>query len=1200
MPTPPGGTPYSLLVPMALDVLVVRDSTPAYTSTLMATPADKEITGAGSQKQLLPDPFGPDQPRAPGAYLHWSLPDALTRGLTDNTKTPPVTKFYDLPNRWIVIRMSGDITVGPRGLTAWLLPDINATAVATPPSTVKLPPVLANALGQATPADPPAGGQALTILGTGDLSWSAYFDNVQNILGLYDDLTGVSGAVSYLVCGWYTDSANDPFAAQLLAGSIVESAVEDFNWKISTAPTAASNTPTSLLLHGAAVGLGWPTASWPGDGGTLGVDELSSPDPATVKVAIADTMVEAATALGFDADDSDTAVHEALLIQATMAGMLSQLATVDGPAIIDTVLHASRFTALPSDDPTSETIWQPDGVTPAGPNAPQLAMLDGDDTPAAADGSLVDASRTTPRVFAPTDPVIAVEGAGRSFNHGGDARFEAAGNLMVRLPRDTVTWSGAAGTTAPDIATVLPASTADELTNLSVPQDVWPLLVEVAALDPASAPDLSSSTATTPSPDAAARSAWLDQPGTPAPAVDGNLPSPVGIIGPLKPWTPVHIEWALEWQSATQGAFAFTLGSVDFEVPASTAGIQLEPATTMTGRSLLSPSPSNIVAGGAQQALHLLRHHGLLDDHPFADSLNDQVAGLAAAGGSARFTGATGAIADQDLLGGSLEGFLAELRGQNILPFVGATGSTPPTTRSTNPNALRAGIAKLTRVRVVDAFGQYLDLLGSSATTTADQTRVIVGGSEVVPAEPGVIAMVPRFNLPAQVLLRYEKYDGSHQEADTSTSPLCGFVLPSPLDGSLEFFDANGLALGRLRPDPNLVTVWEEDPGQAASLGGKPSVSMANATTINAPVANMYLGRFADGLLASDAALAAAGQQNEQSALAALNQLIDTTRWTVDMSGASGDEHLALLIGHPVAVLRAGFKIAIQDVPGDSLAPETAVPVKLGTLAHSQDGLLGYFVSDDYTRVRAVDPAIGDVAPPGGTTITSTYVDQSEYFSAQPETGIDLTLLAVPASDVHATTGLLPQKSVGMRRDWVATGLARLSPNFRYGPVLIDRKATRVPVAADVHGTWSWHHRTDPNTWSTQSVVNATGTAIIPDDPPSIQYGWVNLQLTPEPTFPGIQLRITCITKPGGHLNPHSRISQIGGSNPDGTPWRLPVAQAVAMINSRRFSFYVQNADNPPKVAYVGVQVSPAGNQFLQTIGDTDPSDDLASLPECS
>ncbi|MEO3779500.1 hypothetical protein ABGB16_22195 [Micromonospora sp. B11E3] len=124
--------------------------------------------------------------------------------------------------------------------------------------------------------------------------------------------------------------------------------------------------------------------------------------------------------------------------------------------------------------------------------------------------------------------------------------------------------------------------------------------------------------------------------------------------------------------------------------------------------------------------------------------------------------------------------------------------------------------------------------------------------------------------------------------------------MPSPTDRTLEFFDAAGTAYGRLRPDQERVTAWEEDPGRSATLGAAPRRFLPNPD----------LGRFADGLLAADNALAAAGRDVRaagvgQSALEALLRALDTTRWTVDLTGRSGDEHLALLLGRPVAVVRA-------------------------------------------------------------------------------------------------------------------------------------------------------------------------------------------------------------------------------------------------------------------------------------------------------
>ena len=55
----------------------------------------------------------------------------------------------------------------------------------------------------------------LTVLGTGDVAWAAYYDNCVNRLAFYDSLSDLQeGPVSYLVCGWYSNPGQDPLGDQ--------------------------------------------------------------------------------------------------------------------------------------------------------------------------------------------------------------------------------------------------------------------------------------------------------------------------------------------------------------------------------------------------------------------------------------------------------------------------------------------------------------------------------------------------------------------------------------------------------------------------------------------------------------------------------------------------------------------------------------------------------------------------------------------------------------------------------------------------------------------------------------------------------------------------------------------------------------------------------------------------------------------------
>jgi hypothetical protein len=361
-------------------------------------------------------------------------------------------------------------------------------------------------------------------------------------------------------------------------------------------------------------------------------------------------------------------------------------------------------------------------------------------------------------------------------------------------------------------------------------------------------------------------------------------------------------------------------------------------------------------------------------------------------------------------------------------------------------------------------------------------------------------------------MLRYVEATGGPRDADDLLSPLCGFLVPHHLEDALEVFDAEGAALGVVRPGETGLT-WEETPGLPGTVGRAPE------RTIPSP----YLAGVVRGLL-DHRALDGAGE----SALSAFLRLVDSTRWSVDPFAHAGDEHLSLLIGHPIAVLRARLWLEVKDPAGPSGAALGAFPVRLGSLAHWQDGLYGYYVDDDYRRLRLPDGAsarfarefgagrgflqridlagehyarfatdLGGSAPEGAAPVHHPMVDPSGVLWLVPGRVVRLTVLVEPHATIHATTGYLPRKAIGMRRRWVTPGLARLAPTFRFGPLLVDPTNIRMPVAREVGGTWSWQSRADIGRWTTEPVTHATGEAALSSARARATEGW--LRLTPDP-----------------------------------------------------------------------------------------------------
>ena len=89
--------------------------------------------------------------------------------------------------------------------------------------------------------------------------------------------------------------------------------------------------------------------------------------------------------------------------------------------------------------------------------------------------------------------------------------------------------------------------------------------------------------------------------------------------------------------------------------------------------------------------------------------------------------------------------------------------------------------------------------------------------------------------------------------------------------------------------------------------------------------------------------------------------------------------------------------------------------------------------------------------------------------------------------------------------------------------------------------------------------------------------------------------QIKCINKTDRN-DAHERIKNIGGTNSDGTRWRLTLDRAIEGIESGKWKFYV-SVDG--KSVWVVVAKSAKGNKYLKTENDGEQPNNLLSLPEC-
>ncbi len=784
----------------------------------------------------------------------------------------------------------------------------------------------------------------------------------------------------------------------------------------------------------------------------------------------------------------------------------------------------------------------------------------------------------------PADPMVAVRGAGRSLRHANDGRASADGKLTCRWPTQVMDEAQGA---------LKGSALVPTLDNGAVPPEILALAREVALHDPyhtswlaaAAAPTIGLGTptgvgvvrerllaeaairfgadATYDGATAAFGTLGPAQPpvigpgGEPAGGasaqpitqpritavqlsdrvhsfslVKGADPDPVGVTCWAQPWVPLWLEWEVALTGpGTPSIDGWSLGTVDLEGAGRDGGALT--TTEVRGRAILTAGAATTLRSAVVD--WLAAEQARDDADPMASQATDeQEAALAAL---------ANAVTRSDVVTAALDGVRTQLLGipyrDGVRRVANGSGSTEPTPLGP-PTLLMAGSLRLSRARLVDAFGRVLDL-------PVDQVAVTV--RDAVDDKPGALAVPPRLTRPARWQCRLvdaatvvgaEGVEARVDQVDATlqVNPVAGFLLPDHLDESLEVFGVDGSPLGELLHEPvGGGVVWEIAPGRDGPPDAGPRYGLA--------AAQQPLGSFAVGLIAADAGHRAGRPAEDESALSALLRAIDTTLWTVDTFAALGAEHVAGLVGRPIAVVRAQLRLELRppediDLSDPQRAAEwdaaerdlqaVAFPVRLGELTRTDDGVLGFFVDDDFSRFRPVDKAVADLAldagrsrgqlgllKPGEPLPPATVIDHPYVVGAPGSTlgdsdtlhlhlgqTVTLTVLMHPGGKAFLSSGILPRSSFALARDWVAPGLGRIAPALRTGPVLVETdlaaqgqvRLPKVSVFGEDQDFW-W--RDTPGSWRNDAILAATQTALLPDTPAQLRDGWIRVRpATPE------------------------------------------------------------------------------------------------------
>lgn len=755
--------------------------------------------------------------------------------------------------------------------------------------------------------------------------------------------------------------------------------------------------------------------------------------------------------------------------------------------------------------------------------------------------------RSDARYWCPSDISLLITNAGRTFRQGEDGQYSQTGNLPCRVTGDTLTalrFSPPGGNPViiqtdeigADVPPHAAASSSHRFDEAIVP-DLRALLLETVLLDPDQAtylagkfgqnagisvtalaariqerqainwnapadqtlPDLSGYQGRTPCP--AAVTYWLSGDGTTL----GN------------PWVPIMMQWQLAWYPAYQsgagvpGALqAWTFDGTDYQLD---PGYQppADPVSALDGITVVTPTP----VWNLQRRLQ--DYNIARPDNPDSAAIKELVSALSTIDVLSQNVG--GANLSLTMLDQTLQlppisrdtGGLAEAAdGGTVVDLIDRRYETAPWAAARLAGdqyfPVRAGHARVTRVNVVDAFGQFVSLPHDAVANPTVSTQL-------ASAIAGHVQLRPRLSQHARLLLSFVSAadDAVVTGPDPATTPVCGWLVVNHLDQSLLLSSASGAVLGKLRLDARQQQVlWDPDP-----VPGSAEDAPAQ------PIANPHLGAL------QAAVLGLAGADFEH-----LLSYLEQVEEKINPPGSQVNSKVAALMGMPIAVVRAGLQIQLDGAPvhdqgaaatgkpEDYGYSEIGYPIALGDLSQLDDGLFGYFTP----RTGAGSPGAkgdgtyyGTLYVPGGADVSSWtghFIEQPDpghppvrlapYADGEPAAPAYVTLLMDPRLAVKARSGVLPAKAVTLPVQDTSAVLASHELFLQSSPVLTSAQAFAMPHPDKSYGTWSWLtlHRDQtagdgfPAVWQeTTDFGQRTGSAGLPVYPLLIQDGWLRLRV---------------------------------------------------------------------------------------------------------
>lgn len=400
-------------------------------------------------------------------------------------------------------------------------------------------------------------------------------------------------------------------------------------------------------------------------------------------------------------------------------------------------------------------------------------------------------------------------------------------------------------------------------------------------------------------------------------------------------------------------------------------------------------------------------------------------------------------------------------------------------------NPIRSGTMKILQLRLVDTFGQSKNLDCSHIITTEQMTN---------PMDNSLVWLPPRLVQPARLNFRWlsANSDDIEMNAHPATTPICGWILPNNLDGSLMIYETQGQALGLI----NQLAEWQPVPGNNTLM------------TVDS-ISNSHLKKVVNYLI-----------NQGQDFLAAFLPTLDRTLENIEPENFAQHQSLAFLVGRPIAVVRASLKFELQGLPAVNVGwnvfrqdmrrttkeidafTSVQMPIRIGEYQQLNDGLVGYWKEqgEGYENNIFYAPQ-SDPMPNGNEKIKSHSADPFNIKQSLESSAQIVTMLIDPRGKIHATTGILPTKEINIPPDQYTAALQAINITFLTTPIVTSKQQLNLPLPTELGYKWSWVEK-EQNKWSDTSQIAPINPSVVFSEPQEIREGWLQLSKVKEADKP--------------------------------------------------------------------------------------------------